>query len=834
MSLRDAHAHRPLDPASLAGDLIMTTTTRMSRRQFFETLGKGSLVVGFSLLPVAASILPGETHAASVDSQFTVLSGILSGPPPQQNDAWLVIDHQGNIILFSGKVEIGTGTQTAFSQIVAEELYVDVSAISYVQGDTSQTPDQGFTAGSKSIQVQGPLVRRAAATAFQQLLSLASAYLGVSTSELVAQGGSTGIGPGMKHPTKYAKLFAGQQISSTSIPSEPIKDPSKYTVVGRPVPRVDLLDKFTGRFSFVSDMVLPGMLHGRVVRVNGGTVSKAKNATFQSSDDTAARAIPGYVRTVQKGNFVGVVATTEWAAIQAAKALQVTWTNGAPLVSDSVEANLQAALTNGANVYSPNRTQEVVGNADSVYNTAAANLKFTRDYYSPYQMHGSVGPSCSLANVTSAPDANGIQATVWSGTQGVYPLQQAIADILGLSPSKVRVIYVEGPGCYGHNGADDAAADAALMSQLVGQPVRVQWMRWDEHGWEPLGPAMAHTLKGALNAGDVVSWSHAVNTPPHNSRPGGGGALLAGQETGLIPPNLPPVSINAGTRNGPVNYNFPNIKLTANNVQPYQTNGGTTLRPLVNTLPRSTALRSLGGMSNCFANESFMDELALAANADPIAFRKRYACALTGGSGSAASVPVQSVDPRATAALDAMAAQAGWGNSLASPTKGDVAGKGVAFARYETVETYVAVYAEVEVTYATGEVWVRRVVVAHDCGLIINPDGLKNQIEGNVIQGISRTLIEEVGFNTTGVTSLLWASYPVVHFNQVPSSIEIALINHPEQLTQAADNVPAWGAGEAALGPVAPAIANAIFNAIGKRLTVLPITKQRVLYALTH
>jgi nicotinate dehydrogenase subunit B len=795
------------------------TTTRMTRRQFFEKLGKGSLVVGFSLSPVAASILAEEAHAASVDSQLTVLSGLASGSPPQ-NDAWLTIDHQGKITLFSGKVEIGTGTQTAFSQIVAEELYVDVSSITYVQGDTSQTTDQGFTAGSKSIQQQGPLVRRAAATAFQALLGL---------------GGSIGIGH-----EKYAKLFNGQQITLNSNGSALLKDPSKYTVVGQPVPRVDLLDKFTGRFSFVSDMALRGMLHGRVVRVNGGTVSKAKNATFQSFDDTAARSIPGYVQTVQKGNFVGVVATTEWAAIQAAKKLQVTWTNGAPLVSDSVEANLQAALTNGANVYSPSKTQEVVVTA-----TAPANLNFTRDYYSPYQMHGSVGPSCALANVTSAPDANGIQATVWSGTQGVYPLQQAIADILGLSSSKVRVIYVEGAGCYGHNGADDAAADAALMSQLVGRPVRVQWMRWDEHGWEPLGPAMAHTLTGALDAGsNVVSWSHTVNTPPHNSRPGGGGALLAGQETGLIPANLPAVSINSGTRNGPVNYNFPNIKLTANNVQPYQTNGGTTLRPLVNTLPRSTALRSLGGMSNCFANESFMDELAQAANADPIAFRNQYVCALSGGSGSATSVPVPGVDPRAAAALDAMAQRAGWRNSLASPTRGDKVGKGVAFARYETVETYVAVYAEVEVTTATGDVWVRRVVVAHDCGLIINPDGLKNQIEGNVIQGISRTLIEEVGFNTTGVTSLLWASaiptappatiYPVVHFNQVPSSIEIVLLNHPEQLTQAADNVPAWGAGEAALGPVAPAIANAIFSAIGKRLTVLPITKQRVLYALAH
>jgi CO/xanthine dehydrogenase Mo-binding subunit len=812
---------------------------RMSRRRFFETLGKGSLVVGFSLSPVATSLLTGEAQAASAASSLTILSGIASGPL-KQDDAWITIDHQGNITLFSGKVELGTGTQTAFMQIVAEELYVDVSAITYVQGDTSQTPDQGFTAGSKSIQVQGPLVRRAAATAFQQLLSLAAASLDASSGGLVAQGGSIGIGSAMKHPTTYGNLIARQQISLPSNASAQIKDPGSYTVVGQPVPRVDLLDKFTGRFAFVSDIVVPGMLHGRVVRVNGGGAgpSKAKNAAFQSFDDTAARAIPGYLRTVNKGNFVGVVATTEWAAIQAAKAIEVTWTNGAPLVSDSVQADLQAALTSSGNIYSPNKLQEVVGNADAAYLTAAGP-KSTKIYYSPYHMHGSVAPSCAVANVASAPDPDtGIQATVWSGTQGVYQLQQAISDILAIPPSAVRVIYVEGAGCYGHNGSDDAAADAALMSQLAGAPVRVQWMRWDEHGWEPLGPAMAHTLQGALDGGgNVVSWSHTVNTPPHNSRPGGGGALLAGQETGLTPPNLPAVSINAGTRNGPVNYNFPNMKLTANNVQPFVTAGGTTLKPLVNTLPRSTALRSLGGLSNSFANESFMDELALAANADPIAFRKQYVSALSGGSGSAASVPVGGVDPRAAAALDAMAQQAAWGSSLAPPTRGDVVGKGVAFARYETVETYVAVYAEVEVTSATGAVWVRRVVVAHDCGLIINPDGLKNQIEGNVIQGISRTLIEEVQFNSKAVTSLLWsgaAGYPVIHFNQVPASIEIVLLNHPEQLTQDPANVPSWGAGEPGIGPVAPAIANAIFNAIGKRLTVLPLTPQRVLYALAH
>jgi CO/xanthine dehydrogenase Mo-binding subunit len=351
---------------------------------------------------------------------------------------------------------------------------------------------------------------------------------------------------------------------------------------------------------------------------------------------------------------------------------------------------------------------------------------------------------------------------------------------------------------------------------------------------------MAHTMIGALNNGNVASWSQEVWTPPHSSRPGGAGSLLAGQETGSLPPNLPTAPVNQGTRNAPVNYYFPAIQLTAHHVQPYLVNshGAVAGTSVVNTFPRSSALRSLGGMSNSFANESFMDELAQAAGQDPIAFRNQYVCTLSSpSSGSATSVPVAGGDPRATAAINAMAKQAGWGNTLAPPTVGDRVGKGVSFARYETVETYVAAYAEVEVTSATGAVWVRRVVVAHDCGLIINPDGLKNQIEGNVIQGISRTLIEEVQFNTSGITSLTWAfqvpNYPVIHFNQVPASIEIVLLDDTEQLTQMPDT-PAWGAGEPTIEAIAPAIGNAIFNAIGKRLTVLPITPARVLYALTH
>lgn len=811
-------------------------TKHLSRRRLLQTLGQGSLVVAFELSPFgqAAAIAKGKHDTK--DGHLSILSGINSGSPPQ-NYAWLSIDGRNRITFFSGKVELGTGTQTAFSQIVAEELYVDVSAIRYVQGDTGRTPDQGFTAGSKSIQVQGPLVRRAAATAFQKLLDLAAAYLGVPASQLVARDGSIGVGPHMQHRIQYGALLAGQQISLTSNSAAAIKPTSAYTIVGKSTPRVDLPDKLAGQFTFVTDVVLPGMLHGRVVRSG-----KHKNASFLSLDDSAARGVAGFVQTIQTHNFVGVVATTEWGAIQAAKNIVVTWNGGAPLVSDYTQASLEAALENPGNAYATSM-QEVVGNADTAY--AAAPLKFTRSYFTPYHMHGSVGPSCAVAHVTSEADADGVKATIWSSTQGVYPLQLAISDILGSAeypPASIRVIYVEGAGCYGHNGADDAAADAALMSKLSGKPVRVQWMRQDEHGWEPLGPAMSHKLQAGLDAmGNVVSWSHELWSPPHNSRPGGGGSLLAGQEIGLFPPNLPVAPVNLATRNGPVTYSFPAIKLVAHHVQPYQSTAGVAAHPLVNTLPRSSALRSLGGMSNCFANESFVDEIARAANIDPIAFRKKYVCTLNPpSSGSPLAVPA-GYDQRAAAALDALASQAGWGGALSGPLRGDHVGKGVAFARYETVETYVAVYAEVEVTSSTGDVWVRRVVVVHDCGLVINPDGLKNQIEGNVIQGISRTLIEEVGFDTSGVTSLLWASqsptpppgttYPVIHFDQTPKSIEIVLLNHPEQLSQTPDT-PAWGAGEPTIGPVAPAIGNAIFDAIGKRLAVLPITRQRVLSAL--
>ncbi len=486
--------------------------------------------------------------------------------------------------------------------------------------------------------------------------------------------------------------------------------------------------------------------------------------------------------------------------------LAVKWQQGAPL---PLQANLPQTLQDLANIYSTTTVVDT-GGVDTALAGATTSLQAT--YFTPFHMHAATGPSCGVADVRTAPDpATGIQATIWSGTQGVYPLQGAIAGLLKLSAAAVHVTYVEASGCYGHNGADDAAADAALLSQAVGQPVRVQWMRQDEHGWEPLGPAMLHQMTGGLDSqGTIAAWDHTMWTPTHGTRPGSMvGNLLAGQETGSLPP-APGSVVGSGTRNAPVNYAFARNRLTVKAVSHFTTPNGNGV--LNNILLRPSSLRSLGGLSNTFANESFMDELAAAAGVDPLDFRLQYLS-----------------DPRAVAVLQAMATQARWHKKPkpSKPVPGQTAllnGRGLTYLQYENNLAYVATYAEVQVDPTTGVVQVTRVVVAHDCGLIINPAGLQNQIEGNVIQATSRTLKEEVQFDGNGVTSTNWLTYPILNFNEVPS-IEIVLIDQPTQ--------PAWGAGEPVTETMASAIGNAIFDATGVRLRTLPFTPARVLAALS-
>ena len=769
------------------------STYELSRRGFL--IGTGSLAVSFSLAPG----LVGNAPAAAAKS-----SGVRITAP--ESLAWLVLTRQ-TVTIHSGKVELGTGVRTALTQIVLEELHFASANVKYVQGDTATTPDQGNTAGSKTIQNGGPQLRQAAATAFQALLDLAAQRLGAPRSRLRASDGvvtDTGTG----HTISYAQLLDGPGTAMAADSAAPVAAPSTYEIVGQPVPRAELPGKLTAQFRYVQDITVAGMLHGRVIRPSG------RNASFGSFDSASlakARSIPGFVRVVRQGNFVGVVAKTEWAAIQAAdpdNGLRVNWQDGQPLVP---QATLPEALRDPANHY---RTVEEDNTGDVDAALATASVIHRASYFTPFQMHAAMGPSCSVADVRSKPNPDtGIQATIWSSSQNVGALRRTIAQLLGLDVSAVRVIYEEGAGCYGHNGADDVAADAALLSAAAGKPVRVQYSRQDEHGWEPLGPATAHDLQGGITDGEVVAWEHVLCTPTHNSRPNGTpGTVVAGQLTGRLPAPLPTTAGNAGGRNAPVTYAFPNHRLLAKLVRSFETTGANSnapAAPLRYRFLRSTALRSLGGVANTFANESFLDELAAEAGVDPLELRLRSLD-----------------DPRAHAVVEALSdAWAG------RPQGGNGMGAGIAFAQYETEYAYAAVYAEVGVDSSTGAVRVQRVLVAHDCGLVVNPDGLRNQIEGNVIQGISRALKEEVQFDTRGVTSVVWQQnssnptpqYPILRFSEVPS-IESILINHPEE--------PAWGAGEPAIVPVPAAIGNAIYAATGARLRQLPMTPGRVLSAL--
>ena len=743
-----------------------------TRRDFLQT--GGALVVAFAWRQSGerryTPAMPGTVaHAGHTSSGA-------SDPALDQLDSWLTVGADGRITLYSGKVELGTGVETALSQIVAEELDVPVGRVTVIQGSTGLVPDQGYTAGSRTLQSGGVQVRQAAATAREALLALAAARLGASASALVVRNGTVFSGA---RSISYAELTGGKHFARTIDRAAPLKQPPAYTTVGSAVPRVELPAKVYGTHMYVHNVRVPGMLHGRVVR------PAAIGATVAAIHDHASRAIPGVVDIVHRANFVGVVAVREENAIQAARALDVTWKPPAtPLLSlhDLYEAMHTTA--------SRERVLTSIGNVDAPLADGARRLQAT--YLTPYQSHGSIGPSCAVADVRDD------EAIVWSGTQGSYALRDALAELLGIAPDRVRVVWTEASGCYGHNGADDAAADAALLSQAVHRPVRVQWSRADELGWDPKSPAMRMDVRGAVDPrGRVVMWDYAVTTPTHSTRPGGhAGNLLAGQLLGMTGRS----GFGGGDRNAKHNYVFP-----ADRVVSRQFEHG----PL-----RPSAMRGLGAPANLFATESFMDELAATAHVDPIQFRLAHL-----------------QDPRGIAVIQRVAELSGWEprpspRRLAHP--GDSAvhvGRGIAFAQYENQYAYVATIADVEVRPASGHVRVRRACVAFDCGLIVNPDGLRNQIEGATIQGISRSLLEAATYDDRAVTSVDWKSYPILAFPDVPDSVEVALLNHPDQ--------PAWGAGEPATCTVAGAIANAIFDATGARVRAMPFTPERVRAALS-
>lgn len=680
-----------------------------------------------------------------------------------QVDDWIAIGTDGLVTVSSGKVELGTGVETALAQIVAEELDVPFERITMVMGDTARTPDEGYTAGSSTIRNGGYSLRHASAEAHRALLEMASDRLDAAPDELVVRDGVISVSHHPSRTISYAELIGGKRFNRKITEKAPLKNPKDYTVVGKPVPRVDIPKKFTGAPSFVQDMRLPGMQHGRVIR------PPSPGAQLVSVDESSVHD----ARVVRLGNFVGVVAVREEQAVRAAGQLKLEWreTAGLPKMEDIFTYMIGQPTTDEALVEE--------GKVESALKRAATKLEAT--YYQPFQAHAALGPSCAVADVQ--PD----HAVIWCSTQGVYALRDAIAGLLEMPPQKVQVVHVEGAAVYGHNGADDAAADAAILSRAVGKPVRVQWSRLDEFAWEPFAPAMIMQVHGGLNKkGKIVAWTDDVWTPPHGNRPRVRSQLLAGQLIfGEQPP--PPQWYGGGDRNAPTNYDLPAQRVTMH---------------WLDRLPlRTSSMRSLGGMGNTFANESFMDELAAAARADPLEFRLRHLS-----------------DPRAREVLTQAAERAGWGATL-PPGEG----RGIAFARYENEEAYIGAVAHVRVDRASGEVRVKRIVVAFDCGLVINPDGVRNQIEGNVIQSSSRALKEQVTFDESHVTSVDWDSYPILKFSEVPD-VEVVVIDRPEEK--------AVGAGEPATITTAPAIANAIFAATGARVRQVPFTPKRVLDAL--
>ncbi|MGE5139055.1 MAG: molybdopterin cofactor-binding domain-containing protein [Rudaea sp.] len=676
-----------------------------------------------------------------------------------QVDDWLAINRDGTITVLSGKIDSGTGVQTALAQIVAEELDVPLERVRMVMGDTARTPDEGITAGSTTMRFGGFALRHASAEARRALLEMASETLDAAEDELTVRDGVISVSHHPQQTIAYAELMGGKRFNRVITLKAPLKRPGEYHVVGQPAPRLDLPRKFVGAPSFVQDVRVPGMMHARIVRPpNAG-------AELVSLDDSSVQD----ARVVLLGNFVGVVADREEQAVRAAGQLRVTWRETAqwPRQQD-LHAFIRSQPTTDETVREEGQVEDAL---------RKARTRIQATYRQPFQAHAALGPSCAVADVQAD------RAVIWCSTRGVYPLRGALAHLLQLSPEQTQVIYAEGAGSYGRSGSDDAAADAAVLSQAVGRPVRVQWNRAEEFTYEPFAPSKEMELRGGLDAhGRIAAWAYDVWTPSHV----GGVGLLTEQMISGEPPATPEW-MGGGDRNAPTNYSIPNQVVRAH---------------WLPGLPlRIASMRSLGGAANTFANESFMDELAAAAQMDPVAFRLGHL-----------------EDPRARQVLTSAAERSGWTSPL-PPGEG----RGIAFAQYENDQAYVATVAHVLVDSTNGEVRVKRIVVAHDCGLIINPDGLRNQIEGNVIQSTSRALKEQVTWEDSHITSIDWDSYPILKFSEVPD-VEIVLIDRPDQ--------PALGAGEPATVTTAAAIANAIFAASGARVREVPLTFQRIRAAL--
>jgi CO/xanthine dehydrogenase Mo-binding subunit len=762
----------------------------LSRRSFMRQ--SGALIVGFS--------------AAGVAGRFGLTSTLAQGSRGRdaQLDSWIAIAADGQITAYTGKCELGQGIFTTQTQLIAEELSVPIGRVRLIQCDTALTPDQGTTSGSQThpTNFNDRNLALAGATAREALLTLASARLGVPATRLTISNGVVsvvGAKSGADTQIAYGDLVGGRTFNLALNPKAARKRADEWTVLGKPVPRLDMPEMVTGQLEYVHNVRVPGMVHGRVVR------PPEIGAKLVSVDEASVKDLPGFIKVVVRNDFVGIVAEKPWQAIQAASALKVSWSAGTGLP--------QRAGFHDHMRRQPSRDSLGVNSGDVDQKLAAATTVVKATYLHPYQMHGSIGSSCAVADVKNG------KATIWSSSQSVWGQRSTSAKLLGLKPDDVRVIFRRGSGCYGINGADTVTFDAALMSQAVGRPVRVQLARKDEMAWENFGFAYVIDQRAGLDErGDIIAWDYEAWSPSLGGRPGYDtpGNVVTGFLAGLEPPAFAPrtpAPEPAGRFNNGSNATPSYVAGCVGGAC-----GGTgtvkSERVLSHTIrsPFFTGpLRSPSRLQNTFAHESFMDELAARVKADPVAFRLRHLR-----------------DPRLIDVVNAAAKAARWeprpSPRASAPRSGVGSGRGMACVLYEGDNGYCALVAEVDVDRTNGRITVKRLVAAQDCGPISSPDGMKNQIEGGALQGMSRAFGEEVTWDDKKVTSIDWRSYHSLTLGSDVPAIEAVLINRP--------GAEANGAGETTITLVAAAIGNAIFDATGARIRQVPFTPERVKAAL--
>ncbi len=737
-----------------------------------EALLGGGLLVAFSF----ASRGLGQTSPAgeggpAPKAMRPDLPGSLKSTPVL--DAWIRIAPDGRATVFSGKAELGQGIRTALLQVAAEELDLPAASITFITADTALTPDEGLTAGSHSMQEGGTALANAGANVRMLLTRAAARQWALSPDTLSTSGDGHIVAPDGRR-LGYGALAAALSLHVEAIPNAPRRDPAHYRTMGRDLPRVDIPAKLTGGEAYVQDLRLPGMLHARVVR------GPSYGTRLTAPDIAAARRMPGVVAVIQKGDFVAVVAEREWQAIQAMRAAQA---------SDYTRTIPALPVADGPHRLQALATREIVV-LDTHDGARAAAHTISASYSRPWYSHGSIGPSCAVA---LAKDGG---LTLWSHSQGVFDMHRAVAELVGLPPQKVRCIHSPSAGCYGQNGADDVTAEAGLIAMaLPGRPIRLQWMREQEFGWEPCGCGMVTKVEASIGPDKrIARWTYEVWSNSHNNRPVRAGGYAVAQQ---IDPPLPmqvampiPMPEGDGDRNANPLYVFPNMDVRYHFVPEM---------PL-----RVSALRSLGAHLNVFSLESMLDELALAGGVDPLAFRLAHM-----------------QDERARAVMQEATRLFGW----AGRQRGDGRrGCGMAFARYKNIGAYCALAMEIEVERETGSIRVHRVQAAVDAGQPASPDGIRNQVEGGIIQSLSWAMLEAVTYDQSKRTSFDWGTYPILRFKDVPGSIDVHVMDRPGQ--------PFLGAGETAQGPASAALANALADATGSRLRDMPLTPEKVKAAI--